>query len=344
MANNFMNEDARNVSLFDPNYFSRQNDLLNVFKGANVCSFSEPAMLSGPCAYDGSDLFENKISAKFVSEQFDSISYFKEMNSFDKDQESVEATIDNYESSESPAGAIQLSSWNSSDQPAFQPISEASAPFVDESIELSSANPDNRNAAEDQAKVQIGSFEDLKPLDAIHESDPSGKPTKTRKRRKLFSRRKDVIIKTLLRKCRKFFMQDFNAKTNYMKQKRRFTSVIYHKLLKSYLTSVLKVNDDSSLTAFLGAFIYQQDLEDNIESFADTNLSPTIIKDNSDKIHEILYKYSHQKFRTFSKIQDFLPIFMHFYINGSEDLRADPEYSLGLEIIKDQLHSSLQEC
>lgn len=272
-------------------------------------------MLSRSCIFDGSDLFENKISAKFTSEQFDSISYFKEMNSFDKDHQSVDATIDNYESSEHSARAIQLISLNPSDQPAFQPISEESTPFVDDSIDLPLANLDSGSCVEDLCKYQSGSFEDQKSFEPIPVKDNEAQHTKTRKRRKQFSRRKDVIIKTLLRKCRKFFMQDFNAKTNYMKQKRKFTNAIYLNLLKNYLTSVLKINDSESLVAFLGAFIYQQDLEDNLDSFASTNLSPLTIKDKSAKIHEILYKYSHQKFRVFSKNSDFLPIFTYFYNN-----------------------------
>lgn len=128
-----------------------------------------------------------------------------------------------------------------------------------------------------------------------------------------------------------------------MKKKRRQTNSIYAAELRDYLTSVLNLHD-SHVTAFLGAFLYQQDLEENLGLFESPNLSPACIKEKSDKVHEILYKYSHQKFRVFAKYSEFVPIFMHFYNHGSETLRTDPEYEAGLEIIKDQLHSSLQEC
>jgi len=129
-----------------------------------------------------------------------------------------------------------------------------------------------------------------------------------------------------------------------MKQKRRLTNKIYSSLLQEYLNSVLNVNSDEEIKAFLGAFIYQQDLEDNLDSFCSPNLTLAAIKEKCDKISEILYKYSHKKFRVFSKTREFLPIFLHFYNRGSQSLQKDPEYAAGLEIIKDQLHSSLQEC
>lgn len=196
----------------------------------------------------------------------------------------------------------------------------------------------------DSSKYQTNSICDDNSSASCQQTEHTGKSPKSKKSKKIFLRRKDVIIKTLLRKGRKFFIQDFNSKMNYMKQKRKQTNKIYVTLLKNYLSSVMDVKDNDRVTAFLGAYLYQKDLEENIDQIASSNLLASEIEDTSDKISQILYKYSHQKFRAFSKTSEFLPIFMHFYKYGANNLKNDPEYSAGLEIIKDQLQSSLQDC
>jgi len=155
---------------------------------------------------------------------------------------------------------------------------------------------------------------------------------------KMFSRRKDVIIKTLLRKCRKFFLKDFNSKTNYLKTaKRKFGSSIYKTLLEDYINSVFQVDCSEKMLIFLGVFLYQQDLEDNLDLFTSPNYSPKEIKKLITTVHEILYKYSHQKFYYFSKNKEFKFLFTYFEKLGTDEVKADREYAIGLDIIRGQL-------
>lgn len=52
--------------------------------------------------------------------------------------------------------------------------------------------------------------------------------------------RKDVILKTILRKMRKFFIKDFNQHTKYMTKKRRnFTEDLYKESLLNFVSERL---------------------------------------------------------------------------------------------------------
>lgn len=161
------------------------------------------------------------------------------------------------------------------------------------------------------------------------------------KKEKLFSKRKDVIIKTLLRKSKKFFLKDFNSKTSYLRTaKRKFGSSVYRSSLESYITKVLQIPLSEHMLVFLGVFLYQKDLEDNLDLFVGPNYSPLDIKSLATTVHEILYKYSHKKFHNFSKNKEFKFLFTYFEKFGMDELNSDAlaeEYVRGLEIIRGQL-------
>lgn len=54
---------------------------------------------------------------------------------------------------------------------------------------------------------------------------------------KIFSRklRKDVILKNLLRDIRKYYSQDMNKKTNYLKKKRSNSQTVYIECIDQYV-------------------------------------------------------------------------------------------------------------
>lgn len=329
---NFDATDFGYASELAPNYFEKQNDYLFAFQGATTSAFSEPNQVSPCFAFGQTEMFESKMGPNSFTDNLDSLSHFKEFGSLDKDLESVEATIDNYESSHASSNEVGDASLHSGEGLNFS--NEVSAPLDLDALSSSTLKQDS--VCEVDVSPLLTSTKLPEPATPI---DVPAKPSKTRNRKKLFSRRKDVIIKTLLRKCRKFLTQDFNTATNYAKQKRRLSNSILAEKLKTYLTSVVKVQASDSLVAFLGALLYQQDMEAHLDNFTGTDLTPAQIKETSAKVHEILYKYSHQKFKLFKEYTDFVPIFMHFYKYGTDDLKNDAEYEAGLEIIKAQLHS-----
>jgi hypothetical protein len=182
---------------------------------------------------------------------------------------------------------------------------------------------------------------------------------------KLFSRRKDVIVKTLLRKCRKFFLKDFKQKTNFMsRSKRRHVStdfsssakngLEYKMQLKNYMKKVFNYSNwktvgfgstncegseqEEKLLIFIAIFLYHQTVEKNLDLFVGPNLSREEVKQLVVSVHDILYKYSHQKFHVFiQNNEEFKFIFLYFDKFGSKELVKDREYAAGFEIIKGQL-------
>lgn len=161
-----------------------------------------------------------------------------------------------------------------------------------------------------------------------------------RKKAKLFTRRKDVILKTLLRKCRKYIQKDFNSKTNYLKRKRTMDTGFYKACLLNYLAEELQVYPDEKLVIFCGCLIYQQDLQKEIDTFVSPHFDSASIKSTMDEIHEILYRYSHEKFREFTNSHnaEFNPIFSHYSQNGSATEMSDKEYAAGFKIIEQLTH------
>ena len=91
----------------------------------------------------------------------------------------------------------------------------------------------------------------------VKTKNDKSKSLKKSKKIKIFTRRKDVIIKTLLRKCRKFFLKDFSTKTNYLKTaKRKYGSSVYKIFVESYLNTIFVNNQSEDLLIFMAAFLY----------------------------------------------------------------------------------------
>lgn len=331
-------KDLQSAHVFDASLFRREDDLLNVFRNTTSNENIEANFNFKFDCLDNSDTVAKNIS-EFSVENTPNSAFFRDFDSFNAVTESVNATVEFNEGSELPKSQ--------------EPTVERWPLFVGHS------NKDSREESNFVNRDWNSIFTTLtKPLSAGEESlsskpvtfntdeftceasEKSSEIAGSHKPRKvkIFQRRKDVIIKTLLRKCRKFYLKDFNKQTGYLKTvKRKFGSSIYKTLLEEYLTKVFGVQGNEALLIFMGAFLYQQDLEDNLDLFVGPNFGPTEIKKLVTSVHEILYKYSHLKFSTFSKNEEFKFVFLNFVKEGSADLTKDKEYAAGFEVIKGQL-------
>lgn len=312
MSETNMQLNFQNPILFNEKLFRREDDLLNVFR-ESTCYLEE----------------DNSYTFKFDCNQYDS---------WENITESVGPTVDFRESSslmrdhtfnfDIPVEPLKTSNSDAS---------EASE-FVTHSKEIFT-NSSPLSAGKDSLESKpVTNFTSQASHDIESDVQSETAGSKKKKKTTTFSRRKDVIIKTLLRKCRKFYLKDFNKKTSYLKTvKRKFGSSVYKTLLEDYLTKVFKISCSEGLLIFMGVFLYQQDLEDNLDLFVSPNFGPEEIKKLITNVHDILYKYSHQKFYHFSKNEEFKFIFWNFDKIGAEELRKDEEYASGFEIIKGQL-------
>jgi hypothetical protein len=313
-----------NVNVFDEHLFRREDDCLNVFKETgsnqdlnenfNVVTESPNQKWNSSQLPEILDLVEVEVDDKSHGATFD----FQEINqSLNGDFESLDNSFLHERFDENwwsiPESATYLGEGiftNQNVSLSTDEISPLSRPMTSYTINDSS--------------IGIEKITD--------------EPTIIRAKTKLFSRRKDVIIKTLLRKCRKFFLKDFNVKTNYLKSiKRKFGSSVYKTLLEDYITKVFQIPCTEKLLIFMGSFLYQKDLEDNLDLFVSPNFWPNEIMLLITSVHNILYRYSHQKFKNFSKNEEFKFVFTYFEEVGTDEVKQDQEYALGLDLIKGQL-------
>lgn len=328
-----------NVNAFDRNLFRREDDFLNVFKEIS----------------SNRNLDQNfNVVADGRNNNWDNPHYSDRFGLNDIDVDSHEATFDFQEINDSLSedfknfddSFIQEKYLKEPVDQLFKSDSDLDGDIFTaqkKSLSIDEDSPLSRPATaytinESSLEIDVTSNRHILNLQPENIKSSLKTPTQNRSRTRLFSRRKDVIIKTLLRKCRKFFLKDFNIKTNYLKSsKRKFGSSVYKTLLDDYITKVFKIPCNEKLLLFMGVFLYQTDLEENLDLFVSPNYTPKDIKQLIVSVHNILYKYSHQKFDNFSKNEEFKFVFTYFDEVGTDEIKQDHEYALGLDLIKGQL-------
>lgn len=337
-----------NYNIFDPwkyftgsecQLFKREEDILNVFNQTTQY-YQEDGQLNFNQDFINSSVFNDRSSDQTWNEKLsNSPVYWVSQNyeAFADLIESVGATVDNLESFEEQKEnrvyytkrPDDFEDFKENDSQETSPVSQQCREITSNFKQISNAAPDSCN---------LGAVTSPSTAKVVETNVDKHISNNRSKRAKLFSRRKDVIIKTLLRKCRKFFLKDFNSQTNYLKTaKRKYGSSVYKTLIELYLDRVFAGNQSEDLLIFMAAFLYPQDLEDSIDLFVSPRYDNSTIKTLLAQIHEILYKYSHQKFSGFSKNPEFQTLFLKFDEMGSEVHKTDSEYAAGFEIIKDQL-------
>jgi len=335
-----------NRIIFDESLFRREDDLLNVFRNVNVEDYSHDNFNS----WKPVDDYDRTLSFNDSSKPSNSQAYpFTDLDEFDwfnnacktanisndvrelqQDMSQFNGEMDHY------SIEIKLANLASHKECVF--VTTPGKDSFTNSIALSTADHT------ELAKIRgLKSHRDSWAIFSAKKRDSLVRKPKNGKE-KVFSRRKDVIVKTLLRKCRKFFLKEF---------KRRHVKTLYYELQKyvqtAFLADVTRNNvedekwietrqaNEKKLVLFLAVFLYPKYVETHMDLFVSDEWSQKDIRELVSRIHEILYKYSHQKFHIFSKNEQFKNVFELFDKLGSMELRQDREYAAGFEIINGQL-------
>ena len=143
-------------------------------------------------------------------------------------------------------------------------------------------------------------------------------------------KRKDVALKTALRRCRRFLQQRMQALTGFVCSKKpKSNDPLFSAVLK-YYQEFERTPEEMMLMFYLAALLHPQDTKRNISKFvAHMNQSPTMTVTNDyllklvNKVHDVLYKYSHEKLEYFCSIPALAFLFNHYYDNCGEGVRAD---------------------
>ncbi|CAI2369026.1 unnamed protein product [Moneuplotes crassus] len=139
--------------------------------------------------------------------------------------------------------------------------------------------------------------------------------------------RRDVTYKTILRKCRKFYQTRFNHHTGYLKNKKKEPCSFYRACILKFIDSYFEYNTHLNVSFHLGCLLYPQEMTRGIESFVYPNGVKTFTpkkvvkrkiethKQQVDKLHSILYKFTHEKLDKFISVPELAAIFVNFSEN-----------------------------
>lgn len=173
------------------------------------------------------------------------------------------------------------------------------------------------------------------------------KPGKgSRKKRK---RRRDVIFKTILRECRRYFQVHLTDLTGFISSKKVRTDDYMYKWMERFNKEALHVDGNFEENFYLAWLLYPQDLIRNIESFmlfqtdSNTASKKKELTETAARIHDTLYKYSHDKLEFFVSKPQLCFYFWYFYEKGSGTEKDDPKYAEEYEIIRGKCMDTLNK-
>jgi len=167
-----------------------------------------------------------------------------------------------------------------------------------------------------------------------------------KKRRK---RRRDVIFKTILRECRRYFQIQLSNLTGFITSKKPRNDDYMYSCMKRFNIEALGKQGTFEENFYLACLLYPQDLNRNLESFlqengfSDIDAARREYKQISQKIHDTLYKYSHDKLDFFVGKQELAFLFCYFYENGAGTEKEDPKFVEEYEFIRTKCMDSLNK-
>lgn len=165
-----------------------------------------------------------------------------------------------------------------------------------------------------------------------------------KKRRK---RRRDVIFKTILRECRRYFQIQLSNLTGFITSKKPRNDDYMYSCMKRFNIEALGKQGTFEENFYLACLLYPQDLARNLDSFLyekgvhDFEAARKEYKQISQKIHDTLYKYSHDKLDFFVAKPELSFLFCYFYEKGAGAEKEDPKFVEEYEFIRNKCMDSL---
>ena len=158
-------------------------------------------------------------------------------------------------------------------------------------------------------------------------------------------KRRDVILKTLLRKCRKYYQKLFNTHTKFLKNKKKELSCYYKNWIEKFIQDCISIDTTLNISFHMGALLYPQEMIRWVDKFVYPNgikassrkklmkKKISTYKDQVDILHDILYKFSKEKLEKFISIPELAVIFLHFIEHAGEWNTSDIETKIWKELV-----------
>ena len=227
-----------------------------------------------------------------------------------------------------------------------------------------SPKPTNTILEEDQkSRVSLPSNNEIKQLEKMSKSNDketneylsveasegsqvAARKRAGRKRENLgLTQRKDVVLKTLLRKMRTSLWEEFNSFTRF-KHKRNKTGPLQYDIWLDifareklgvlanaaylfYLSILMSTRQTEEVVSFKHSSIYKQSDEERAQQF-----------DEIKQVHEVLYKFSYSKFKRLLKKQELWSL-IHDYFAKLDQAELSQDKKIGSEILLKDWRASL---
>lgn len=165
-----------------------------------------------------------------------------------------------------------------------------------------------------------------------------------------------MTYKTILRKCRKYYQTKFNEETGYLKSKKKEPCSFYKACILKFIDTCITTETHINLSFHLGCLLYPQEMTRGIESFVYPDGIKTFTpkkvvkrkiethKQQVDKLHSILYKFTHEKLDKFISVPELAAIFLNFIENGAGKDVACDEYKEEYADLSKRWHKTLSKC
>lgn len=181
------------------------------------------------------------------------------------------------------------------------------------------------------------------------EDDPDFCYKAPKKQKFEYNKRKDVILKTILRKCRRVLQDEFNELTGYFANRK----MQGHQFLKDCITkfhdSLPNKPEQLDLLFYLGSVLYPQEMSRGVDCFFESDKNERVklrkfYRAKIQKVHDVLYRYSHEKMDYFVNVPELSYIYSLFYKKEDSHKGEDIYYMNGATEIFERCSSTLKQA
>mmetsp|Transcript_3718 Transcript_3718/g.4330 ORF Transcript_3718/g.4330 Transcript_3718/m.4330 type:complete len:200 (+) Transcript_3718:240-839(+) len=168
-----------------------------------------------------------------------------------------------------------------------------------------------------------------------------------RKQKFEYNKRKDVILKTILRKCRRVLQDEFNEKTGYFANRKMQGHQFLKDCIQKFHDSLPNKPESLNLLFYLGAMLYPQEMSRGVDCFFECDKNERVKKRKFfrakiQKVHDVLYRYSHEKMDYFVNVEELSYLYSIFYKRTVAHNNEDMYYMNGVTEIFERCKDTLK--
>lgn len=157
-------------------------------------------------------------------------------------------------------------------------------------------------------------------------------------------KRKDVVLKTALRKCRKYLQLRLVALTGFVCSKKLKNNDPLVPALLKLVEEMPEAPQEFKMLFYMAALLYPSDAKRNVDKFSSTPREKTRMLNLIQNVHDVLYKYSHEKLKYFCSVPELAFLFEHYYLHGDAQEDPDAGFQQALKVIHADCKKTLEKA